>query len=307
MHLVMKKRSSQDFHSLTSFLISVKSYTEDLIFGPAQGQALYHYTDLSGLQGIIQNHDLWLTHSRYSNDDEEITHGYRIVKEVIDEERNNALPPERVAFLDSLAELVREPSPEGVYICCFCLDDNLLSQWRGYGANGTGVSIRFDPAAFAYITGPDSPHGGLMRLWKVFYDTEKQKQIVKEAINYAFNDQSQAVDEKPRQAADAIQFFIPTFKNDGFSEEKECRLIFTPPPDCYVQPQLRVARGMLIPYYSMRKLTGDLPNANPLPITGVRVGPSANKRLNVESAQMLLAHEGYMDVNVDSSTTPYRG
>jgi len=286
----------------------VQSFTEDLIYGPAQGQSLYHYTDLAGLQGIVQNHDLWLTHSRYSNDDEEITHGYRIVKEVIDGERLGAEMPDKITYLDILAELVKNPTPEGVYICCFCLEDNLLSQWRGYGANGTGVSVRFDPDAFAYITGSDSPHGGLMRLWKVFYETERQKFIVKAAIDFALNDPTpRSVEERAQQAADAIQFFIPTFKNQGFSEERECRLIFTPPPDCRVQPQFRVTRGMLAPYYSLRKLSGDSPSPRRLPIMGVRIGPSANKRLNLESAQMLLTQADYINVIVDSSNTPYRG
>src|ERR1700741_5063589 len=111
----MRKRSHLDFSSLHGFLNSVQSYTEDLIFGPTQGQSLYHYTDLAGLHGIIENHDLWLTHSRYSNDDEEITHGYRIVKEVVDGEMTGAPPPERITYLNTLTELVRDPTPEGVY------------------------------------------------------------------------------------------------------------------------------------------------------------------------------------------------
>src|SRR5436190_5593014 len=180
----MKKRSTVDFNALTSFLESVSSYTEELIYGPAAGQALYHYTDLSGLKGILQEDELSLTHSRYLNDDEEITHGYRIVREVIEEQRKGATP-ERLEFLNLLFELVREPSEEGVYICSFCLDDNLLSQWRGYGANGMGVSLQFEPTGFSYITGPDSPQNGLMRLWKVFYDRNTQKQIIEQAITFA--------------------------------------------------------------------------------------------------------------------------
>jgi hypothetical protein len=299
----MKKRTSLD--SLTSFLESVSSYTEELIYGPAQGQALYHYTDLAGLQGILQSDDLWLTHSRYLNDDEEITHGYRIVREAI--EAHRAAAPERGQFLDTLYELVKEPSPEGVYICSFCLDDNLLSQWRGYGANGMGVSVKFEPQGFAYITGPDSPKYGLVRLWKVFYDRNTQKQIIDQAINHAFTFGPANLSQEDRalQAADSIQFFIPTFKNEGFSEEKECRLIFTPSPEFSVHPKFRVTRGMLIPYFSLKELTGGGP-VTKLPLTGVRVGPSSNKRLNVESARMVLAQTGYA-VTVDVSETSFRG
>ena len=300
----MKKRSTVDFNALTSFLESVSSYTEELIYGPAAGQALYHYTDLSGLKGILQEDDLWLTHSRYLNDDEEITHGYRIVREVIEEQRKGATP-ERLEFLNLLFELVREPSEEGVYICSFCLDDNLLSQWRGYGANGMGVSLQFEPTGFSYITGPDSPQNGLMRLWKVFYDRNTQKQIIEQAITFAamVGPPGRTSAQQAAQAADAIQFFIPTFKNEGFLEERECRLIFTPSPDYAGHPRFRVARGMLIPYFSLKELTGR--NNQKLPLTGVRVGPSSNKRLNVESTRMVLEQAAY-NVNVDESTTSFR-
>jgi hypothetical protein len=308
----MKRRSQQDISSLMLFLDHVKSYTgDDLIFGPSAGQTINHYTDLAGLKGIIDNHDLWLTHSRYSNDDEEVTHGFEIVKEVIDENKNTAADDVKKDFLIKLSDLVKEPAPEGIYICCFCLNDNLLSQWRGYGANGTGVCIRFMPQGFSYITGIDSPQKGLMRIWKVFYDRELQKNIVREAINFAYMDPALLLEEKLKRAADAIHFFIPTFKNAGFSEENECRLIFTPPPDFKVLPQVRVARGMLVPYYSLRKLSEDAePNAlaiKKLPVLSVQIGPSSNKKLNMESAKILLSAANYDDVAVDSSSTPYRG
>jgi hypothetical protein len=146
-----------------------------------------------------------------------------------------------------------------------------------------------------------------MRLWKVFYETEKQKSIVREAINFAFNDQNQPPAERAPQAADAIQFFIPTFKNEGFSEEKECRLIFTPSPGFDKACQFRVSRGMLVPYYTLQTLFDKQQQLDKLPLIGVRVGPSANRRLNVESAVMVLDQAGYGHIPVDSSSTPYRG
>jgi hypothetical protein len=312
-----KERSLFDLNSLKQFLASMHTFTDELIYGPDKGKPLYHYTDLAGLHGIVQRHDLWLTHSRYCNDDEEMIHGYRVVSEIIEQHRAAAPPPERLKYLDDLAALVKLPTPEGVYICCFCLEDNLLSQWRGYSANGTGVSVRFNPVAFDYITGPDSPHGGLMRLWKVFYEPDKQKFLVNQAINFFADYLHCPVDERPRLAADAIQFLVPTFKNEGFREERECRLIFTPPPNCPVRPEFRVARGMLVPYYSLHKLSATAPpGAAPppappqtrhLPIEHVRVGPSANKRVNVESVQMLLTEMRYEDVTVDSCSIPFRG
>jgi hypothetical protein len=316
-----KPRSQFDLNSLQHFLTSVDKFTDDLIYGPGTDKPVYHYTDLGGLQGILQRHDLWLTHSRYCNDDEEITHGLRVVTETIKRQIDAAGEgTERRHYLEKLSELVKEPTPEGVYICCFCLEDDKLSQWRGYGANGTGVSVRLTPNKFDYITGSDSP-SGLMRLWAVFYERSRQDSLVNEAINFFADYQDCPAEERPRLAADALQFLIPTFKNEGFQEESECRLIFTPPPDYAVRPEFRVARGMLVPYYSLRKLAESVtqgggpappepPGAPPqrrLPIEHVRVGPCVNKTVNVESVRMLLNETGYDGVTVDSCAIPFRG
>lgn len=303
----MDDLSTIDIDALQGFLEHVGSYSLDLIYNPGDLKAIYHYTDLNGLRGIIDNHDLWLTHSRYSNDDEELTHGFQIVSKVIEEESAGAANRRRKNYLGHVRSIFEEPKAEGVYICCFCEEDNLLSQWRSYGANGTGVSLSFAPASFSYITGPDSPPSGLIRLWKVFYNEDVQTSIIKQAINYYWDKTALTVEQRAKQAVDAIQFFIPTFKNHDFEEEKEIRLIFTPLPNCPTKPQFRVSRGMLVPYYSLRELSGGTATPRPLPILGARVGPSVNKILNVESAKMLLTKAGYGGLKVDSSNTPYRG
>jgi hypothetical protein len=294
-----------DIPVLSSFLESIGSYHVDLVLDPQNKLKggllrLYHYTDLYGLTGIIGNHDLWLTHSRYSNDDEEMTHGLSVVNAAIGSVGDAKVHDP--VYLEKLAWLVNEP--EGVYICCFCEKDDLLSQWRGYAANGTGVSLQFSTREFSDVAGPDNLQG-LLRFWKVFYDPKTQTDIVLQAIKHyapAANP-GQALDVLARQAADAIRFFIPTFKNAGFAEESECRLVFTPAPGTPIKPRFRVSRNMLVPYYSFRELIGTgLPL---LPIRQVRVGPSVQKRLNLESTRALLVQNGYM-VPVVSSGTPFR-
>ena len=61
-------RLTVNLPALDDFLKSIGSYTQDMIFGVEQGQALNHYTDLAGLQGIVEDHELWLTHSRRRGD-----------------------------------------------------------------------------------------------------------------------------------------------------------------------------------------------------------------------------------------------
>ena len=161
-------RPSVDTNALNAFLDSIGSYNLELIFGLGPDDSLYHYTDLQGLLGIVSDQDLRLTHSLYLNDAEEMIHGYRAADEVIVNAKSEKKDPTWGSYLDQLAALLKKPLPQGVYICCFCQKDNLLSQWRSYGANGTGVSLSFQPQRFSFVTGPDSPHRGLMRLWKIF-------------------------------------------------------------------------------------------------------------------------------------------
>ena len=302
-------RGSIDMAALSGFLGSVGSAVgPELILSP--GKDLFHYADLNGLLGIIQNGDLWLTHSRYSNDEEEMAHGQRVALEAV----NSALAlakddAPRAEYLEQLKTLIDKPSLEGVYICCFCQKDNLLSQWRGYGANGAGVSIQFDSGGFSSWTGADCMHG-LMRFWKVFYKAETQRKIIDSAIQFSWTTALPPA-QVAQRAADAIQFFIPTFKNPDFEEEAEWRLIFTPNPQCTVVPQFRARGSMLVPYYRLRDLAPNAPagtNVIPpqLPIGHVTVGPSSSKALNVVSVRMLLDRFGYACVPVDASMTSFR-
>lgn len=299
------KRLESEANALRDFLEEVRSDTADLIFGIPPDKHLYHYTDLNGLQGIISRQDLWLTDSRFSNDSEEMRHGYTVARTAIEEQRRFAQQTSNQDSLDVLAklqELIDKPPAEAVYISCFCLEENLLSQWRGYAAAGLGVSLELDPQKFAQITGPGSPSKGLMRLWQVFYNPQTQTDIMSKAVQFGLM-RAGSVEERAKAAAEAIFFFVPTFKNNDFHEENECRLIFTPPPDCTVNPQFRVSRGMLVPYYSVHDLTN---GAFMLPIKRVVVGPSANRDINTTSVRAMLAAYGYEHVPVDTSLTPLR-
>jgi len=295
-----------DIEALKWFLVEVGSYNAELVYNPSELSLIYHYTDLNGLKGIVEDSDLWFTHSRYSNDDEELTHGTQIAREVIDAQGRAPADTAKEQFLNSVRDMLTSTVAMDTYVCCFCEQDDLLSQWRSYSANGTGVSIGFDINRFYEITGPDSPPSvGLVRLWKVFYREATQRDIVKHALDFHWSKLGElSIQQRAKQAVDAIRFFIPTFKSHDFEEEKEMRLILTPFPNCPIRQQFRVARGMLVPYYSLKKLYG---MAWRLPIARVRVGPSVNRSLNVESARILLDNSGYTDIPVDSSNTPYRG
>jgi hypothetical protein len=301
-------RQPIDIGSLVQFLNSLESYSHDLVQHLRSGQKLCHYTSLEGAIGIISCGDLWLTNSRYSNDDEELNYGHRLVDAVLDELESEATAnAPQFAWLRRLRSQLQVERGDQVYICCFCEKDNLLSQWRGYAENGGGVSVEFDPNGFTGVAGPECSHG-LMRLWKVFYDREQQRKILRDCIDYP-NWPVAGEDDRIRFVFDALQFFMPTFKNSDFREEQERRLIFTPYPTALPKPKFRTRRGLLVPYFSLRELSepGGVGSGFKLPIKGVLIGPGLHRALNVESTKMMLAMREYLNVPVQASTTPYRG
>jgi hypothetical protein len=264
-----------DLQQLSNLLINIGSPHAFLV-QEFEHSVVYHYTDLNALNGILASRDLWLTNSQFSNDSEEIEHGRTVVENAVARRlQTKQLSGGEGKFLEQVAQQLKQTVDRGAYVCCFCFTDDLLSQWRSYGANSTGVSLALATRAFQSIAGPDMPPDpfGLVYLWRVFYNEEKQRQIVDECLRYAWEHAHGSLDEKTGLATAAIRFFVPTFKNEDFKEEQEARLVFLPAPGCQVALRFRVARGMLVPYFSLREIVSEAGQANwELPVQSVRIG-----------------------------------
>jgi hypothetical protein len=170
-----------------------------------------------------------------------------------------------------------------------------------------GVSVGIDPSEFASLAGPDSPPGGLLRIWRVFYNEDQQRSIIRSLVECGIH-QPGTPEERAENTAAAFQFFVPTFENKSFDGEQECRMIFTPEAGFKLMPKFRVSRGMLIPYFSLKDLRSLLTQSvSELPIRTVLLGPSGNKLLNEGSAKMILKAYNYANVSVDCSLIPFRG
>lgn len=104
-------------------------------FSSTPDRLLYHYTDVRGIEGIINNEELWLTEYGYLNDSSEGVYGIEIFKEVIGPGvfRDYNLFRDRFDYKGDFVDVVNSISrKDGVYCCSFTSEGNLLSQWRGY-------------------------------------------------------------------------------------------------------------------------------------------------------------------------------
>jgi hypothetical protein len=194
---------------------------------------LHHYTTLGGLQGILESGALWASDVRFMNDSSELTYASTLIDEVVmevlhevEESDLRAALPLRNGFANSF-EFGAQP-----FITCFCENDDLLSQWRGYGVKDASVSLGFDLSLIAAVR--DLPPNTYLR--KVVYDEEQQRTEVRtvvrtwlQTVRTMLADGENLSDLFPYPAIWAIQQALIEhhlcFKHPTFSEENEWRLI----------------------------------------------------------------------------------
>jgi len=193
---------------------------------------LFHYTTMSGLEGITREGSLWASDVRYLNDYSELTYAANLIQDELNA-LITAIPD------DDLREGIRtypgwaNPFEFGFnpFVVCFCEEGDLLSQWRGYGGQ-TGVSLGFD---MRQIFSSPATHSRT-HLSKVVYDETSQRRSVRAVGNawlsalVEMRQEGAAADELVPYPAiwalhEALVTFHLRFKHSGFAEEREWRLI----------------------------------------------------------------------------------
>ncbi|MEW8522529.1 MAG: DUF2971 domain-containing protein [Candidatus Thiodiazotropha endolucinida] len=213
----------------------------------------------------------------------------------------------------------------------FCLsqEDDLLSQWRGYAGNGTGVSIGFSKDKLREILNSEigNPNRMMSDLREVLYKPEEQIESVRDtyngikelvdkgalkppAINGFLDPRSD--DEKQKERDDYnklvtelsgnLILLLPqlyVLKNRAFNEEKEWRLLTHTLGNSFLGCSFRPAGNTIVPYceYEIGDLTGSL-------FTEVVLGPKNQTPIPVIKSYLL--REGFGDVAVRHSQASYR-
>lgn len=198
---------------------------------------LYHYTNITGLVGIIGSQKLWATDRRFLNDSSEISYGLELVKEILSEKIENEKSEVVSEFMRRSLNIDIVINIYEIYISCFCEEGNLLSQWRGYGDKGDGYSIGIEPEKIKNRN---------YQIGKVIYSREEQNFIINSILDYHCKLISELACERGVKAnRDLITSFtlnfstlvsqiICLFKHPTFAEEKEWRYVYLIPK--YTKP-----------------------------------------------------------------------
>lgn len=244
-----------------------------------ENKLLYHYTDAGGLQGIVKQQAIWATHYKYTNDFKEVRHGIEIILEEIRkrlDKKGNTHTPTRL-LLQLLDGMINKGKPfSEFFVCCFSEEGNLLSQWRAYARDGIGYSIGYSPEDLGRLHQHFSNEP--VQLLSVIYKKNKQREFARNLLEWlipnfesyvaAFQTEIVSVDYENwsddckaaicRANAAAFKWLLAAavrLKHEGFSEEREWRLIYPVLSHSEPSPPLdikhRTPNGQLTPYVAI--------------------------------------------------------
>ncbi len=290
--------------------------------GWVQLSILYHYTSQQGLLGILDSKAVWATNTHFLNDQTEFVHGLSFARAMANHSYHDDYW-ESFGFL--LRDHLEKLGGDNLYVSSFSEKPDLLSQWRGYCPGGSGYCIGFDQVLMAEYCKEQG-----IRLEKCLYKHEEQLSAVSTIISYAkefFPAVPHTVEEffslpieekldcmfelkkrldgdlKPEAdrvmdgICESLSELAPLFKNEGFYEEAEWRIIANRPAQAVC---FRPGPSYVIPYISM-----DMLKAKPHVLKRVIVGPNPNQSRAVKAAELLVKQYGYDTDIVTSSNIPF--
>ena len=222
-------------------------------------EEIMHYTSASGLHGIVTTKTLWVSHTSFLNDTEEVVGFYdRVLPGILE-------PPVKRYFKDvenptQLAEAGRllgedvvshylekivnkckeaELRAQDHYVISFCTTNEtwiskhgLLSQWRGYGLDG-GYAIVFDSAGLESL---------LTKEAKIYYEENLMWANTQYHMSEILKISDEQVLDLIKNLQKSVSIYLRTgdpekfdfnsasqlatiCKHRGFEEEKEVRIV----------------------------------------------------------------------------------
>ena len=284
---------------------------------------LYHYCSTESFCSIIRTGTIWLSSLMSSNDTQE---GRLVSNTLIELAKEDGLLG---YFFQQFQQsvLLTEYMYDGLGFC-LSADGDLLSQWRGYADDATGLSISFSKEYLEKLGA--NKHGGtpIFTMGQIEYRAEEHRKLLaptyrelRSLINEGALgippqnglltgpksvEQIMAEVEQVGKANKALSSKLHELspklfllKSDAFQEEREHRLVATRLKDMPWNCEYRASGKQIVPYRSV-KLEALAMN----PIVEIILAPKHQTHWTIIAS--MLATYGFSGVSVKQSKTTYR-
>jgi len=296
--------------------------TRDPAFPWLTSGTVYQYSRIETLSGMLGGtvfdtptkrrplESIWATSSVHLNDSQEFLIGKELLKTAL-----AGLPAGPIRTQMRLA--LRDADALEVYCACFSAVEDDLSQWRGYGANGSGVCLGFD---LERLLGDLDGVG----YWVLYGKPGKNAHqvgvagdlvaYIHKAIGSALTAVAPLLAPPPpggtvvipgavlREIRQQLTEIWPTlclaFKHLDFEAEKEFRIVYSEAVGRPISPSFRP--HPLVPFVKLEMRSGAQ-----IPLKHIRLRPAISSRDNLRSAKLALVKLPVNSVVVDPSDIPY--
>ncbi|EOQ98272.1 PF11185 family protein [Leptospira wolbachii serovar Codice str. CDC] len=272
-----------------------KRKTEEIIIPQVNPKEIYHYTDINGVKGILESRRIWASDVRYLNDPSETTYFHNLIKEKIENSKLTGILEELLNTTRKFIEQHHSEAPR--FVTSFCIEKDLLSQWRYYSKESIGYMIAFD--TMSLLKGIKNP----LFFYTVIYNRKDQDTLINKLIESAEeilnsnNITKEFLDDFKMSFIVALLMTMLIIKHPDYSEEKEARITYTKLYDRNMEldTKFRINQGMFVPYIEV-----PIPDVK---IKGIYIERSI---LGEKAAESLLLYlkENKLDIPVTLGKTP---
>ncbi len=284
----MNKESNEQFNRIIKTVLE----KNDLF---VKQKYLYHYTDIYGLEGIINNHKLWLSERNYMNDvnDENFIQNY--LKHYFNDSKK---------WEDSILQSEMLPQ-KNQYIFSTSTEEDLIHQWTYYGSqqsfcielnrealidlfyeSNNEIDFYYGPVFYVEEDFNNSVNDKIKR---IINDVIKEyKGVILERLDNLSKVKTSA--EKEEQYRQVFQYFYSAIKQYGHYCEHEYR--FTLQSD--TKPEFRVRKGLFVPYL-------EIPFEPEKIISKIIIGPNNKEDYLKQNLKYFLNEKGLAGIEVSTS------
>ena len=270
--------------------------------------AIYHYTDASGLNAIIEAGRIWASDLLYLAGSREADYASELVREQIRRRWNRADPLVSEFCERALAALDPIRWQRSIFAACFCENGDALGQWRAYAGPRGGYAVGLRTAVF---TGRYAQTA----LRRVVYDPQRQEALVAGLLDRALlllrSPQARGAESMGAVLeflADHVVELIASFKPVAFKDDCEWRLLVVAdtayPGEVLSQVRFRHAGGHIVPYVQLELAART--GADASPIAEVICGPLERAELSARAIQLLLKKRAITGARVRASALALR-
>jgi hypothetical protein len=279
-----------------------------------QGQApyaVYHYTDASGLNEVLESGRIWASDILYLAGSRELDYARDLVRTHV-RQRANVSDPVLRQFCDK-AEGALDPLnwQRSLFAACFCENGDALGQWRAYAGPRGGYAIGLRTSAMT--SSGSRYHGAALR--RVIYDPERQKALIDALLDRAMvllrwsgSGGAAAIDIVLEFLADHMIELLASFKQPAFRDDNEWRLLLIADTayagETLSEVRFRRAGGHIVPYVELD--VSPRAGAYASPIAEVICGPLERAELSARAIALLLKKRAVTGARVRPSALAVR-